>query len=135
MGASRVHERAVGVILEATDGTSVRADGVLREFTGTERAKRAAMVILIAVALASAFIPIPIIHLLGIPMLLIGGIVLSVRQLSLVARLQPLRMRCPKCDAINRVGGGLGLRSVADPIERMCDTCRRTLILRIVDAQ
>jgi hypothetical protein len=119
------------VILATPDGAATRADGRVREFTPGERVKRAVLVMLLAIALAATLIPIPIIHLLGIPMLLITGIVLSIRQLSLVARLVPLQLPCPKCHAANRVGGGLGLRNIAEPIERMCEGCRRGLTLRI----
>jgi hypothetical protein len=85
---------------------------------------------LIAVLLASTLIPIPIVHLLGIPILLVTGVILAVRQVSMAGRLRPLRLACPKCGVPNRVGGGLGYRT-AEPRERMCDSCRRGLMLRI----
>lgn len=120
------------VTLRAADGTSVSAEGWLREFTPVDRAKRAAVLMLLATGLAATLIPIPIIHLLGIPLLLIAGIVLAVRQLSLVARLRPLRIACPKCGGVNRVGGGLGYRSVAHPMDHSCDSCRRIFTMRIM---
>lgn len=119
------------VVLRAPDGTTVSADGWLREFTAAERAKRAALVMVVAIGLAATLIPIPIIHLLGIPLLLIAGVVLAIRQSSSVARLRPLRITCPKCGGVNRVGGGLGYRSVADPMDRMCEGCRRILTMQI----
>jgi hypothetical protein len=124
-------ERRVVVVLEAPDGTTASADGLLREFTLAERARRAALVMLVAIGLAATLIPIPIIHLLGIPLLLIAGVVLTIRQVSSVARLRPLRIPCPKCGGVNRVGGGLGYRSITDPMDRMCEGCRRILTLRI----
>ncbi|MGH7594542.1 MAG: hypothetical protein ACRELE_11935 [Gemmatimonadales bacterium] len=104
--------------------------GVLNEFAMVDRVKRSAIVLGAAVLLAATLIPIPIIHLLGIPLFLIGGVVVSIRQLSLMGRLRPVRIACPKCGELNRVGGGLGLSSLA-PRERMCDSCRRELTRRI----
>ena len=84
----------------------------------------------VAVLLAATLIPIPIVHLLGIPLLLLIGVVLSIRQLSMIGRLQAVRIPCPKCGELNHVGGGLG-RSSLDPHEQVCDSCRRTLTLSI----
>jgi hypothetical protein len=125
--------RKVWVTLEATGVHVVTVAGILRDFTAVDRMKRAALVMGGAVVLAGALIPIPIIHLLGIPLVLLAGIVMAGRQLTLAARLQPLRIACPKCGAVNRVGGGLGYRSVASGLDRTCDSCRRSLTMRITD--
>jgi hypothetical protein len=84
----------------------------------------------VAVLLAATLIPIPIIHLLGIPLLLGTGVVLSIRQLSMIGRLKALKIACPKCAEPNRVGGGLGRSSIA-PREHACESCRRALTLTI----
>ncbi|MGH7523920.1 MAG: hypothetical protein ACREK8_06410, partial [Gemmatimonadales bacterium] len=84
----------------------------------------------VAVVLAATLIPIPIVHLLGIPLLLLIGIVLSIRQLSMIGRLLAVRIPCQKCGEPNNVGGGLG-RSSLDPHEQVCDSCRRTLTMSI----
>lgn len=123
-------ERPVMVSLSAAGTEPVRAPGVFTEFTMADRVRRSAIVMLVAVLLAATLIPIPIIHLLGIPLLLGGGVFLGIRQLTMIGRLRPLRIACPKCGEFNRVGGGLGLRSIA-PRERMCDSCRRGLTVRI----
>jgi len=120
----------VVVSLAATGAEPVRANGIFHEFTLRERIVRAGIVMLVAVLLASTLIPIPIVHLLGIPILLVTGVILAVRQVSMDGRLRPLRLPCPKCGVPNRVGGGLGYMS-AEPRERMCDSCRRGLTLRI----
>jgi hypothetical protein len=125
--------REVSVSLGAAGVAETRAPGLLREFTVADRVMRAALVMAGAVVLAGALIPIPIIHLLGIPLVLITGIVLAARQLAAVARLRPLRIACPKCGAANRVGGGFGYRSVAGEFERACESCRRRLTMRIAD--
>lgn len=121
------------VTLTLPSGEATSASGVLREFSRADRAVRALRSFGLSVLLAALFIPIPIIHLLAIPFLLIGGAVVGIRQLVIVARLQPFRMPCPKCAGSNRVGGGLGVRNVAKPIERSCDECRRALRLMIAD--
>src|ERR1041384_6213797 len=123
-------DRNVIVSLNATGAEPVGANGVFHEFTVKERIVRAGIVMLVAILLASTLIPIPIVHLLGIPILLVTGVVLAIRQVSMAGRLRPLRLACPKCGALTRVGGGLGYRT-AEPRERMCDSCRRGLMLRI----
>ena len=125
--------REVWVKLGAAGVAETRAPGLLREFTAADRIKRAALVMVGTIILASALILIPIIHLLGIPMVLAIGVVLAARQLAAVARLQPVRIACPKCGAANRLGGGFGYRSVAGDLERACDSCRRHLTMRITD--
>lgn len=120
-------------MLETSDGSATRTEGLLRTFTAADRAGRAGAVLLGALGLAGMFIPIPIIHLLAIPIILVAGAGVAGRQLMSVARLAPLRIACPKCGAVNRVGGGLGYRQIDRPIERMCEECRRGLQLRIED--
>ena len=126
-------KRNVQVVLAAPGVNSVTAPGILCSFTPFDRVKRAALVFGGAVLLAATLIPIPIIHLLGIPLLLITGIVMAVRQLRAVGRLLPLRIACPKCGAVNRVGGGFGYHDPAAPHERACDSCRRHLTMQIIE--
>lgn len=121
-------ERPVTVVLATHGPEPVRAEGVFDEFTVAQRVKRSVVILGVAILLAATLIPIPIVHLLGIPLLLAVGVILSIRQLSMVGRLQPLRIACPKCGELNRVGGGLGYSSIT-PRERMCDSCRRGLTL------
>ena len=118
------------VSLEATGSEVTQCKGLFTTFAMAHRARRSVIVFAVATGLAVLFLPIPIIHLLAIPMILLGGIVLALRQLSIVGRLAPLRMACPKCGVLNRVGGGLGVRAMA-PTSRVCESCRRELILRI----
>lgn len=125
--------RAVQVRLEAADGSASAVPGRLQEYHRVDRLRRAAIVFLVAVLLAAMLIPIPIVHLVGIPLMLILGVVIGARQLGIGYRLQPVRIACPRCHGMNRVGGGLGLRSVTDPIERMCEICRRAMQVRIVE--
>jgi hypothetical protein len=124
-------EHAVQVILELPGSTSTEAVGVFDEFTLGQKIKRSGLTMLGAVLLSAMLLPIPIIHIIGPPMLLLTGMVLAILQLTYVGRLSAVKVPCPKCGEINRIGGGLGRRSIA-PAERMCDACRRGLTLRIV---
>ncbi|HEY4102102.1 MAG TPA: hypothetical protein VGM20_14620 [Gemmatimonadales bacterium] len=123
-------ERHVLVSLSAPGVEPARADGMFEEFTVAHRVRRAGVVMLCGIGVAAMLIPIPIVHLLGIPLALAIGAITAVRQLSMIGRLKPLRIPCPKCGEPNRVGGGLGYRSLA-PRERICDSCRRGLTLTI----
>ena len=123
-------ERAVVVSLSVAGCEASEREGVFTEFAAPERVMRSGIVLLIAIGLAVMFLPIPIIHLLAIPMILIGGLVLAIRQLSISGRLAPMRIPCPRCGASNRVGGGLGVRSLAST-DRSCENCRRILMLRV----
>lgn len=123
-------ERAVTVSLSATGVPATEAAGVFDEFTAGQRLRRSGAVFGIAILLAATLIPVPIIHLLGIPVVLVAGIITAVRQLTFSGRLHAVQLACPKCGALNRIGGGLGRRTL-EPSERQCDNCRRTLTLRI----
>lgn len=126
------HLEPVTVTLTSPDGPVSTATGTLRHFTLVERVLRASVTLLVGIAVAALLIPIPIIHLIGIPLALLGGIGLAARQLLTTVRLAPLRLPCPKCAAENRVGGGFGYRSATAPIEHRCDSCRRGLTLRVL---
>lgn len=123
-------ERTVTVTLESSGGTVTSAAGVLHHFTPAERVLRAALLLLLGVAAAATLIPIPIIHLIGIPLALVVGLLTAGRQLAASARLMPMRLACPNCGAMNRVGGGLGYRNAVAPMDIHCDSCRRGLTLR-----
>lgn len=119
-------DRPVVVRLEASGDAVTESPGTFTDFSSAQRLKRSGLVLLASIGLAMLFVPIPIVHLLAIPMILLAGVVLAIRQLSVVGRLAPLRMPCPKCGVMNRVGGGLGMRSTALR-ERTCESCRRLL--------
>ncbi len=123
--------RPVTVELAAGDAVT-RASGELRRFTPAERLGRALLVLLVAIVASAAMIPIPIVHLIGVPLVLLTGIVLAIRQAMAVARLAPLRVACPRCEAMNTIGGGLGIRRVDAPMARACESCRRPLEVRLV---
>jgi hypothetical protein len=123
-------DRNVTVILEASSGEATRGAGVLRTFDLTERIRRSALIVLLSIGLAAVLIPIPIVHLVGIPLVLGIGILIAIRQGASVARLAPLKLACPRCGIPNNLGGGLGYRSASAPIAIACQSCRRSLILK-----
>lgn len=126
-----MHKRPVMVALVSADGGEVRGEGELIEIPFGTRVVRAVGIFLVAVIGAVALIPIPIIHLMGPPLLLIGGGIAAGRQLRAVARLTPIRLACPKCQAVNRIGGGFGMIHPDRPLEVSCDSCRRGLVVTL----
>lgn len=118
------------VELSSAGGKLSVAPGVLQRFSTTDRALRAAAIVFVGAACAALLIPIPIIHLVGIPLLLLIGLITAARQLTLAGRLKPVRLPCPNCGALNRVGGGLGVARPEASKEINCDSCRRGLTLR-----
>lgn len=127
-------DRDVAVVFEGSSGRVTRNGGVLTEFSWAVRARRTGLVLLISLVLAGALIPIPIVHLVGIPLVLGIGILVALRQATSVARLAPMRIACPVCGATNSLGGGLGYRSVTTPLTRACESCRLTLTLRFEES-
>lgn len=125
-----MQESVVQVELSSAGGKLSTAPGVLQHFSSADRAARAAGILLLGAAGAALLIPIPIIHLVGIPLLLLIGLITATRQLTLAGRLKPVRLPCPNCGALNRVGGGLGVARPDAPLEINCDSCRRGLTLR-----
>lgn len=123
-------DRNVTVTLESSGGKRNSASGVLHLYSTGERALRTVLWLVAGLTAAAVLIPVPVVHLLGIPAVLILGIVFASRQLAAVARLQPLSLDCPNCNARNRVGGGLGVRKGVDAVDINCDSCRRGLTLR-----
>lgn len=123
-------ERLIIVSLSATSGEATEAPGHLTLLTPGQRGLRAALTLLAAVVLSALIIPVPIVHLVGIPIVLLGGIVAAIRQYRGVARLEPLRIACPRCGGSNTLGGGFGYHDASGPIPRSCENCRRVLEIR-----
>lgn len=117
--------KPVTVVLACSDAEPTRVPGRLRIFSPGQRLMRAAGMIGLGLVAAVVMLPIPIIHLLGIPLVLIVGIGAAIRQTRSVARLAPMRIACPKCGEPNSIGGGIGFRTATGPIERRCEECRR----------
>ena len=121
-------------MVSATGADPVTVRGELRLVSAGERVRRVAAGLGASILFAALLIPIPIIHLVGIPLVLIGGIALAVRASRSVAILTPMRFACPRCAAENSLGGGLGLATATGPLARDCESCRRQLEIRFVAA-
>ena len=119
------------VVMLASGDAVTTAQAQLERFTPARRAMRAGLVFLVGLAGAAALIPIPIIHLIGIPLMLIVAIVVAMRQLRTASRLSRVRLACPRCGALQGFGGAAGMRAVDAPMAVTCDSCRRQLTLTI----
>lgn len=100
-------------------------------FSPAQRGRHAIVALVIGAVAAAALIPIPIIHLLGIPLVLVTSIVIAVKQLRVGARVGRVAVNCPKCAAPQAIGGGFGFASIDGPIPITCDSCRRMLTLTV----
>lgn len=123
--------RPVQVTLTATGADPSSGPGRLTVFSPGRRMVRAAVVLFLFVGLAAMLIPIPVIHLVGIPLMLVIGLVTAVRTVGREARLDRMHLGCPKCGARNDLGGGLGLPNATGPFARSCSSCRRGLTMTI----
>ncbi|MEO5826179.1 MAG: hypothetical protein ABIR59_09855 [Gemmatimonadales bacterium] len=124
-------ERSATLTLNADGSESTHAVTTVTEFSPAQRTRRAVIALLIGGAAAVALIPIPIIHLLGIPLAIIGAIVIAMKQLRVGARVGRVAVACPKCAAPQAIGGGFGFASIDGPIPITCDSCRRMLTLTV----
>jgi hypothetical protein len=123
------------VSLTAAGADPVVMPGELRILGAGQRVARAAAILVVAGFLAAAIIPVPIVHLVGIPIVLIVALLAVARQLRAAAYLAPMRIACPRCGAENSIGGGFGFTTTTGPIHRDCESCRRPLELRLAPVQ
>jgi hypothetical protein len=124
-------ERRVRVTLEFGDEQPSTTEGIVEEFTPLQRLKRGGGMLAGTLLLTLVIAFIPIVHLIGVPLVLIGGLTISVLQMRATARLRPVQLACPKCGGVNRIGGGLGMAELSGSSHHMCEDCRRDLVLRI----
>lgn len=124
-------ERIATITLSTDGAASTHATTTVTMFSPPQRTRRAIVALVIGAAAAAALIPIPIIHLVGIPLALLTAIVIAVKQLRVAARVGRVRVACPKCAAPQAIGGGFGFGSIDEPIPMTCDSCRRMLTLTV----
>lgn len=124
-------ERSATLTLVADGAEPTHADTTVTMFSSAQRLRRAIVALLIGAAAAAALIPIPIVHLLGIPLAVLASIVIAVKQLRVAARVGRVPVACPKCAAPQAIGGGFGFTSIDGPIPLTCDSCRRMLTLTV----
>lgn len=123
--------RTVQVTITTAGVEPSTGPGRLVEYSPGRRLLRAAGVFLAFVGLAALLIPIPVIHLVGIPLMLVLGLVTAARTLGREARLARMHLPCPKCGARNDLGGGLGLANPSGPFAITCSSCRRGLTMTL----
>lgn len=126
--------QSVTITLRAGPDEQTTGRGTLDVLSIGARLVRAGAVLLGAALVSALLIPIPIIHLVGIPLALLIGLGVAVRQFQGVARLERLTLACPKCEAPNQLGGGLGYRTATGPVQVQCESCRRVLEVHWVPA-
>jgi hypothetical protein len=126
--------KPITVVLTCSDAEPTRTPGRLTVFTPGQRALRTLMMLGITIGATALIAMIPIIHLIGVPLVLVVGIGVAIRQARSVARLAPMHAACPKCGESNSFGGGIGFRTATGPIERRCEECRRGQTLTFEDA-
>lgn len=119
----------VNVTLSSANGEQTTVAGQAKHLSLGTRAARSGVIVLVAMVSAAMLIPIPIIHLLGIPMVLLAGAVMAVRQMRSVTQMTRVTIACPRCGEPNRFGGGIGYRSEGGPESTQCESCRRPLEL------
>ncbi len=124
-------EHDATLTLSADGAEPTRASSTVSLFNPAQRARRAIVALLIGAAVAAALIPIPIVHLLGIPLALIAAIVVAMKQLRVAARIDRVALACPKCAVPQAIGGGFGFSTIDGPIAITCDSCRRIMTLTI----
>lgn len=124
-------DRSATLTLDTDGAEPTRAVTTVTVFSPAQRARRAIVALLIGAAAAAALIPIPIVHLMGIPLALVTAIVIAVKQLRVAARVGRVAVNCPKCAAPQAIGGGFGFASIDGPIPITCDSCRRMLTLTV----
>lgn len=113
-----------------TDGPATDVVGVVRDYTGTERLRRAGMSLGGGLLAALLFLPIPIVHFAAVPGSLLVGIYLAVKQAQPQSAMRSVRGACPRCGAEQSFFTGLGLGQVKLPMELSCASCGRPATLR-----
>jgi predicted RNA-binding Zn-ribbon protein involved in translation (DUF1610 family) len=117
------------VLRPATSGDPTDARVSLRRFTHRERAVRAAKMTLAWFVAAALVAVVPIIHLVGIPLAVLAGVVFGVRQYGVTETLQSVEAPCPKCGTAQRFFAGFGVGSPRLPMTLTCEACGKELRL------
>lgn len=120
------------IVLSASDGRESSVAGRVSEIPAGIRFRRVALTVAISILLALAMVPIPIVHFIGVPLVLFGGIGAAIWQGRQVARVDRVVVPCPCCGAANPIGGGPGFPSARGPFQHPCANCRLPLTLRFI---
>jgi len=116
------------VSLEAWRG-GPRAPGVavLAIPDGSARLRSAGIALGLGVLLALVFLPIPIVHFAGVPLALLGGLVIAGRRLAPGARLRAIRGTCPHCGHEQSFYLGPSWKRGGVSRQLVCESCAQTL--------
>ena len=94
---------------------------------GSARLKSAGIALGLGVLLALVFLPIPIVHFAGVPLALLGGLVVAGRRLAPGARLRAIRGACPHCGHDQSFFLGPSWRRGGVSRQLVCERCAQTL--------
>jgi hypothetical protein len=119
-------ERAVS--LEAwRGGPQTPGVAVLAIPDGSSRLRSAGIALGLGVLLALVFLPIPIVHFAGVPLALLGGLVIAARRLAPGARLRTIRGACPHCGHEQSFYLGPSWKRGGVSRQLVCERCAQTL--------
>lgn len=120
-------ERPLTLRLTGTTRTS-EATALFRSLPARRRVVLAGMTLGAALLLALLFLPVPLLHLAGIPIVSIG-IVLAFRRLRSVTVLRSARGTCPRCGNATNLFVGFGGTPARFPVTTSCEVCSSNLAL------
>ena len=98
---------------------------VINTLSPGARARRAGLALLGGVVVAALVIPIPLIHLVGIPLALLGGIGLAIRLGTTRETLRSVTGPCPRCAHTQDFFVGIGVFPFQLPKDLSCEKCGR----------
>lgn len=124
-------DQAVEVWLAAHETEPSKVISKEHRFSGGERVRRALGIFGGSLLMILVVLPVPIVHLIAPVLIVLVGAFFALKQLRANSRLAITRIPCPKCGAINRLGGGIGFRDSDYPGNRLCVQCRRVLTVSL----
>ncbi len=104
------------------------ATGIVRTLGMGYRIGRGVMTLLGSVVLAALFLPIPLMHLAGIPIVL-AGVFFATRRVRSAKVLRSARGTCPSCGEDTSCFVGFGGTPYKLPLKTSCTHCARSLVL------
>ncbi len=116
------------VLRVAGEQRTAPAIGMVRSPGLGARVGKAAMTLLGSLVLAALFLPIPLMHLAGIPIVL-AGIFFAARSLRGSTVLRAAHGTCPACGEETSLFVGFGGTPYRLPLTTSCEHCARELIL------
>lgn len=90
-----------------------------------QRVRSAAIGLGLGVLFALIFLPIPIVHFAGVPLALLGGLVVGARRLAPGRRLRAIRGPCPHCGQDQSYFLGARWKRVGLPLRLACNRCAK----------